>query len=109
MRKFFLVALCVLFTSNVNAGASDDDIQFCAVLSQYAWLIINGRLVRGLEKEEQWPTIDRSNNVHPTMVEPIKKVINLVYRDDFPVMRDAASVAMFTSSVNQTCLQMRTE
>ena len=110
MRKFFLVALSVLFTLNVNASESSvDDTQFCGVLSQYAWLILNGRLVRGLEKEEQWPLISRTNNIHPTMIESIKKIINLVYRDDFPIMRDAASAAMFTSSINITCLEERRE
>ena len=105
MRKLILAATCLLLTVTANAGPTDEEKQYCAVLGQYSWLIANGRFGMGLTKEQQWPSLRQLNQIPTSMEADIDKVINLVYQDDMPMIKDAASIAAFTDSVYRTCLR----
>jgi len=100
----FLLATFLVSTV-ANAEVTDNEKRYCDVLAQYAWFIAHGRFGMGLTEEQQGPYLDKNYDVPVVMVEDIRKIILTVYDEDFPIIKDAASIAAFSWSTHEACLK----
>lgn len=105
MRAIF-VLVALLLTANAQAGKlSANDKQYCDAVSSYAWNIIMNRFQHGIQKDQQWAALRQMGEIHESLNTPLNKIIEVVYRDDFPIPESAADVAFYTIAFKDDCLK----
>lgn len=104
MRKLALLFILLVPIAADAGRLTNEDREFCTALSSHAWNILMNRFDLGMSIEQQRDAI---GPVNADLGEAINKVITVVYREDFPIPRSAADIAMYTTDIRDQCLDMR--